>query len=137
MEVTAHDELMLASWRGFAWFGYREIKNASNGDWGYPLLKAKMEASAQPLDALGPLMSETVCAMHLRHDATANTFSVDFEHMAQYTPMPGYAPLAGNDLRVQGRHAAPGEPDVRRDDVHAGNAAADQEVRDGLAATDG
>ena len=134
MEVTAHDELMLASWRGFAWFGYREVKYASNGDWGYPLLKAKMEASAAPLDALGPLMSETVFAMHLRHDATANTFSVDFEHMAQYTPMPGYAPLGGKATFVyEGGALRTTSLTYGGTTYTPGDAAADQEVRDGLA----
>ena len=56
--------------------------------------------AAAPLDALGPLMSDTVLSMHLNYDAPSATFSLDLSDMADYEPMAGFARLGGRCARV-------------------------------------
>jgi len=97
--IHAHDELMRTSWTGFAWFGYRQIEYASNGDHGYPLLTSAMSANAaaggSPYDALGPLVSASALGMHLRYDSSSDTFSINLEDMSDYRPIDGFSRLGG------------------------------------------
>ncbi len=90
-----HDLLMEAAWAGFTWFGYHEIKYASNGDFGYHLVNQRATEFGGTKDVLGLLMTETVFSVHLTYDSSSDTFGLDLRDMEPYVPLDGYAALGG------------------------------------------
>jgi len=81
---------------GFGWFSPREVKYASNGDYGVAVVESLVDKFKAEKDVLGLLMTDSVLSAHLSHNG--EHFVADLTSLEKYTPLPGYAPLGGKAL---------------------------------------
>mmetsp|Transcript_82970 Transcript_82970/g.253568 ORF Transcript_82970/g.253568 Transcript_82970/m.253568 type:complete len:775 (-) Transcript_82970:61-2385(-) len=89
-----NEALISVSWAGFEPLKPNEIKYASNGVWGVALIEKLVQRyGSVGGEVLGPLMTDSVFSVHLRHDG--NRFYVDMSALEKYTTLPGFAPLGG------------------------------------------
>jgi len=96
--------LTRATWDGFRYFGPLDIKYASNGVWGIPLVEKLMEKYNSTGEVLSLLMTDSVFSAHLVYDNETQVYTVDVNGQAKYKPIPGYANLGGAATFVQDKN---------------------------------
>jgi len=97
-----NEALVSAGWAGFQYLEPHDIKYASNGVWGIAVIEKLVEKyGSEGGEVLGPLMTDSVFSVHLRHDG--NLFYVDMTALEKYRPITGYAPLGGKAAFKQER----------------------------------